>query len=160
MGKRQVYVIPVRKPVTVALLVLTSAAMVMLLYLLSGKAYAADTHPLREIVARFLGASSRGPVSRDAVLSFLMPVIANVLLYVPWGFLAFLALDAPRRARKSTYAMTVVAAIVFAASMFVWQRFLPTRVTSLLDMIANAAGALGGAALGHARKVVRVRFEI
>jgi len=160
MGKRQVQVIPVPKPVTVALLALTSGLMVTLLYLLSGKAYVADAHPFREMLARFLGSSSRGPVSRDAVLAFLMPVVANLLLFVPWGFLAFLALDSPARGRRLTYAMTVVAAILFAVSMYVWQHFLPTRVTSLFDTFVNAAGALGGAALGQARKDVRVRFDI
>jgi VanZ family protein len=43
--------------------------------------------------------------------------------------------------------------------MSLWQQFLPTRVTSLSDALANAAGALAGAALGHARKSVRVRFD-
>jgi VanZ family protein len=159
MGKRQVHVVVVRKPVTFALLLLNMLALVGLLYLLSGKAYAADTHPIREILARLLG-SSRGPVSRDAVLAFLMPVIANVLLFVPWGFLAFVALDSPSRNRLATYAMSVLAAVVFATAMYLWQLSLPTRVTSLPDVIANGAGALAGAALGHARKGVRIRFDI
>ena len=34
------------------------------------------------------------------------------------------------------------------------------RVTSLPDTVANGAGALAGAALGHARKGMRVRFEV
>jgi len=159
MGKRHVHVVVVRKAVTFVLLVLTMAAMVSLLYLLSGKAYAADTHPIREILARLLG-SGRGPVSRDAVLAFLMPVIANILLFMPWGFLAFVMVDSPGRRRWITYGITVVAAFVFAAAMYVWQLSLPTRVTSLPDTMANAAGALAGAALGHARKGVRVRFEV
>lgn len=160
MGKTQVHVIPVRKWATVTLLVLTSLAMMVLLYLLSGKAYAAETHPFREIVARLLGSSSRGPVSRDELLAFLMPVIANTLLFVPFGFLTFLALDRPARPRKVGYAAAVLAAVFFAATMFIWQQFLPTRVTALLDIVANAAGAFAGAALGHARKAVRVRFEM
>lgn len=160
MGKRHVHVITVPKRATVTLLTLTSAGMVGFLYLLSGRAYAGETHPFREITARLLGASGSGPVSRDALLAFLMPVIANILLFVPWGFLAFLALDAPLRPRKVTYAITVLAAVVFAAAMFIWQQSLPTRVTAPLDTIANGAGALAGAALGHARKAVRIRFDI
>jgi VanZ family protein len=159
MGKRQVHVILVRKPVTFALLVLTTVAMAGLLYLLSGKAYAADTHPIRELLARLLG-SGRAPVSRDALLAFLMPVIANVLLFVPWGFLAFVALDSPVRGRFTTYAITLVAALVLATAMYLWQQVLPTRVTSLFDAVANGVGALSGAALGHARKGVRIRFEV
>jgi len=159
MGKPQVHVVRVRKWATITMLVVTSGAMIALLYLLSGKAYAAETHPFREIAARLLGSSSRGPVSRDEVLSFLMPVIANALLFVPFGFLAFLALDRSDRSRKSSYAISVLMAVIFAVAMFLWQTFLPTRVTALLDILANAAGALTGAALGHARKAVRVRFE-
>jgi VanZ family protein len=159
MGKRQVHVIVVRKAVTCALLVLTMLAMVGLLYLLSGKAYAAETDPTRELLARLLG-SRRGPVSRNVLLAFLMPVIANVLLFVPWGFLAFVALDSPARSRKATYAITVVAAVIFATAMYLWQLYLPTRVTALPDTVANGAGAFAGAALGHVRKGVRVRFEV
>jgi len=158
MGKRQVHVIAVRKPVTLALLVLTTALMAMLLYLLSGKAYAAADNAWWEMGASFLG-YGREPISRHAFLAFLMPIIANVLLFVPLGFLTFLALDSPRRPRKSSYALTIVTAVIVAVAMYVWQHFLPTRVTSLTDTIANGAGALAGAALGHARKGVRVRFD-
>lgn len=160
MGKSQVHVIRVRKWATVTLLVLTSAGMMAMLYLLSGKAYAAETHPFRALAARFLGASSHGPVSRGEVLAFLMPVMANALLFVPFGFLAFLALDRPDRPRKVAYGAAVLGAVFFAAAMFVWQQFLPTRVTALLDVVANAAGAFCGAAVGHARKAVRVRFDL
>jgi VanZ family protein len=158
MGKRHVHVIEVRKPVTFALLALTTALMITLLYLLSGRAYAADRSPLWEIAARMLGAQ-REPVSRGALLAFLMPVIANVLLFMPWGFLAFVGLDSPRRPRRTTYLLTIIGALVVAGCMFVWQQFLPTRVTTPPDAIANGAGALAGAALGHARKGMRVRFD-
>jgi len=158
MGRRQVHVIRVRTPVTLALLALTTVAIASLIYFLSGKAYAAETHPIREILARLLG-SGRGPVSRDAVLAFLMPIIANILLFVPWGFLAFLALDGRMRSRGWAYGATFVGAIAFAAGLLVWQQMLPTRVTSLPDTIANGLGALAGAALGHARKGVHVRFD-
>ncbi len=160
MSKLQVHVIRVPKWATFILLALTSGAMLGLLYLLSGKAYAADTHPFREFAARLLGSSSRGAVSRDELLAFLMPVIANMLLFVPWGFLAFLAIDVPKRPRRTTFAMAMLAAVIFASSMFVWQEFLPTRVTALPDMLANAAGAFIGAAIGHARKAMRIRFEL
>ncbi|HEU4888235.1 MAG TPA: VanZ family protein [Thermoanaerobaculia bacterium] len=159
MGRRQVHVIRVRAPVTFALLALTTGAIVALIYFLSGKAYAAETHPMREILARLLG-SGRGPVSRDALLAFLMPVIGNIMLFVPWGVLAFLALDGRTHSRRVAYAMTVIGAVVFSAAMVLWQQTLPTQVTSLPDTIANGLGALAGAALGHARKGVHVHFEV
>ena len=158
MGRRQVHVIRVRTPVTLALLVLVTVAIAALIYFLSGKAYAAETHPIRELLARLLG-SGRGPVSRGTVLAFLMPIIANILLFVPWGFLLFLALDGKMRSRRWVYGATVIGAVAFAAGLLLWQQSLPTRVTSLPDMFANGLGALAGAALGHARKGVHVRFD-
>lgn len=158
MGKRHVHVVVVRKGVTVALLVLTSAAMAGLLYFLSGKAYAGDAHPLPDLLARLLGSGPR-TLSPDAILASLTPAIANMLLFVPWGFLAFIALDSASRPRRLSYLVTSLAAIVFALLMYTWQRYLPTRVTALPDTIAHALGALAGAALGHARKSMRVRFD-
>jgi VanZ family protein len=158
MGKRQVHIVRVRKPATLVLLVLTTAAMASLLYFLSGKAYAADAHPVRDLLARLLG-SGRGALSRSSVLASLMPVIANMLLFMPWGFFTFIALDTATRRRARSYAITFAAALVFAALMYLWQQYLPTRVTSPADTIANALGALAGAAMGQARKDVRVRFD-
>ena len=158
MGKRHVRVVVVRKGVTLVLLVLTSAAMAGLLYFLSGRAYAPDDHPLRDLLARALG-SGRRTLSPDAVLASLTPAIANMLLFVPWGFFAFIAVDKPSRPRRLSYLATSLAAIVFALLMYAWQQYLPTRVTALPDTIANGMGALAGAALGHARKSVRVRFD-
>lgn len=151
MGKRQVHVIPVRKPVTAALLVLTSAAMIALLLLLSGRAYAAPSEALAAILSRSL--------TRDRFLAFLMPVLANILLFVPWGFLTFVVVDRPERPRKRAYLATVAAALTFAIAIHLWQETLPTRVTKRSDVIANTLGAFAGAALGHMRKGVRVRFD-
>lgn len=150
--------IVVRKGVTLALLALTTLAMASLVYFLSGKAYAADAHPVRDLLARVLGSGRRG-LSPDAILASLTQAIANMLLFVPWGFLAFIAADTPSRPRARTYTITFVGAFVFAGLMVLWQQFLPTRVTALPDTISNTLGALAGAALGHARKTVRVSFE-
>lgn len=156
MGKRHVHVFVVRKGITIALLALTTVAMLALLYLLSGRAYAGDRHPVRDLLARVLG---RQALSPDAVLALLTPAIANMLLFVPWGFLAFIAVDTAARPRVRSYLITFAAAIVFALLMYLWQQYLPTRVTALPDTISNAIGALAGAALGHTRKSVRVRFD-
>ena|SRR5688500_9480367 len=156
MGKREVRVVVVSKPVTIVLLTLVSAGMIALLYFLSGKAYVRDSHPATEVVMRFL---RRDDPPRDAVLAALMPIIANALFFVPWGFLTFIAFDTPKRRRFRTYLMTFAAAAVFATALEIWQTFLPTRVTSPIDAIANAAGALLGAIGGHLRKEIHVRFE-
>src|SRR5256885_2432861 len=84
MGKREVRVIAVPKSVTIALLVLVSGSMVVLIWLLSGKTYAKQTHPILETIARIM---QYRHISSDALLASLMPAIANTFLFVPWGFL-------------------------------------------------------------------------
>lgn len=157
MGKRQVHLIPVSKPVTVAMLALVSAAMVWLLYFLSGKAYASSDNAFASLVLAVM--RPERALSRSVVLASLMPFAANALLFVPWGFLAFVALDRRGRARRTTYTLAVAAGLFFALAVWAGQSVLPSRVTTLTDCIANAAGVLAGAALGHIRKDVRVRFD-
>jgi glycopeptide antibiotics resistance protein len=138
MGKRDVRVVVVRKPVTIVLLVITSIAMVALVYILSGRA-----------IARV----ERSPVDVVAL------VAANVILFVPWGFLMFMALS-PKQPRAATYAMTVVAGALFALGVNAWQASLPTPVTTFGDVIWNVIGTFLGAAGAHLRKQVRVRFQV
>jgi glycopeptide antibiotics resistance protein len=156
MGKLETRVIPVPKWATLLLLALTSGAMVALVRVLSGRAYAKDAHPLLETATRIMRYRT---ISPDALLAGLMPVIANLLFFVPWGFLMFVAIDRPTRPRPVSYVITCAAGIVFAMGMAMWQYSLPTRVTTFADTVTNGAGALAGATLGHLRKRVRVRFQ-
>jgi VanZ family protein len=157
MGKQEVRVIVVPKRATFLLLLLTSAAIIALLYYLSGKAYARDAYPASELVTR-IARGERG-FSRATVLAAAMPVIANILLFVPWGFFAFIVLDSPARPRRRTYLITVAIGLIFAAALEVWQAFLPTRVTNPLDAVANTVGALTGALGGHLRKQLYLSFR-
>ena len=157
MGRREVRVIVVRKRTTVALLVIVSAAMAALVFYLSGKAYTSGGEQLRDLLLRTL--QREHPISRNALLSGAMPVIANILFFVPWGFLMFLALDSPSRTRGQTYLATVLGGTIFAVVMTIWGNYLPTRVTGVVDALTNGAGALIGAAAGHVRKRVRVQFD-
>jgi VanZ family protein len=157
MGKREVRVIVVPKWVTAILLIIVSAAMVGLLFYLSGKAYASGSEPLRELMIATM--QRRATVSRNAVLASLMPIIADILLFVPWGFLMFVLADSPARRRSRSYLITVAAGAIFAAAMQAWQSMLPTRVMGLPDTLANAVGAFAGAMAGHLRKRVRVQFD-
>jgi glycopeptide antibiotics resistance protein len=143
---------------TVTLLVFTTLVMAGLIYVLSGRAYASESYSTREIMTRVVR-TSRGELSSNALMAVMMPLLGNLLLFVPWGFLMFLALDLPGRPRSLSYLLTILAALILAAAMVAWQSFLPTRVTAWPDAIANAGGAFVGASLGHARKSVRIQFE-
>lgn len=157
MGKRQVRVIPVSKPVTVAMLFLVTGLMLWLLHFLSGKAYASEDSAFRSLALMVMRAEK--PLSRHAVLASMMPILANMLLFIPWGFLMFVALDRAKASRRNTYLITLATGVVFALAVYAGQSFLPTRVTTLTDCIANAAGVVMGAVLGHMRKDIRVRFD-
>lgn len=157
MGKAEVRTIVVPKWVTVILLVAVSAAMAALIVYLSGKAFTNGREPLRDLLLRLM--QRGGEIPRSAIMASIMPSIANILFFLPWGFLMFLAVDAPSRSRGKSYLITVIAGALFAVAIEVWQGFLPTRVIGLPDTIANAVGALAGAMAGHLRKRVRVQFD-
>jgi hypothetical protein len=139
------------------LLVLATAALAGLVFYLSGWAYASGRHPLGDLILGWRGSAL--PLSGGALLANLMPVVADVLLFVPWGFLLFVVLDSPQRPRSRTYALTFLGGLALAAALNAWQFFLPTRVTDSLDAVANAFGAIGGAVAGHLRKQVRIQFD-
>jgi len=144
MGKREVRTVVIPKTISATLLILTSAAMIALIAALSGRAYAGA--PL-------------SAASPQALFVTSMPLVANALLFVPWGFFAFMVFDRATRPRSRTYALTFAGGLLFAASVALWQSFLPTRVMTLADSAANAAGTLAGAAAAHLRKRVRLRFD-
>ena len=151
--------IRVRRHVTVLLLLITTAAIVGLTLYASGKAYTkVDPEPFREI--RVLTEKlAEGPVRTETVVALTMPIVLNLLMFLPWGFLMFIALDRPERATIQSYLWTVLVAMAFSSLVEAWQYFLPTRVTDVNDIIWNGAGALVGAMFGHIRKRVRFAFE-
>lgn len=157
MGKREVRVIKIRRRVTVALLVLVSVAMLSLIGFLSGKAYSSELRgPAEEVVALMQWRSAPD----GHLIAAVMPLLADVIAFLPWGFLAFLALDTKGRPRFRSYLLTCAAAVAFALALVLWQyALLPTRVTTFGDAIFNLAGALLGASLGHLRRTVHIRFD-
>ncbi len=150
MGKRETRVIRVPRWVTVMLLLLVSAAMIAGIFALSGHAYRKE-QSLADIVS-----AAGGTVP---ILAAMAPAIADILFFLPWGFLAFLSLERPDRPRRTVYGATMIVGVAFALGIVAWQEALPTRVTGWFDAMWNTAGCAAGAVLGHARKRVRVRFE-
>ncbi len=68
----------------------------------------------------------------------------NVLAYLPFGALLVLALHPAARGLNAVL-ITALAGIVLAALVEAGQSFLPTRISSNLDLATNSAGALAGA---------------
>jgi VanZ family protein len=74
-------------------------------------------------------------------------VAANVLGYVPYGFLCVLALE-PRLDRLAAFGAALASAALLSLGLEAAQSYLPARVATNLDVLCNLAGAACGAALG------------
>jgi len=149
--------IVVKRPVTVLLLLVVTVVIAGATLWMSGKSYSkVDPIPfedLRHLAHRI----AHRPVSTRVLALIVVPIIANVLLFVPWGFLMFITLYAVRRPTVQTYVLTFLLGLTFACAIEAWQYFLPSRVADINDIIWNTTGALIGAILGHLRE--RLRFE-
>jgi glycopeptide antibiotics resistance protein len=156
---RSVRTITIGRPTTIALLLVATVAIALITLWASGKAYTkVDPVPFHDL--RVLGDKlAEGPVRFPTLVALLSPMILNVLLFMPWGFLAFIALDTPSRPALQSYLLTILLALGLSLAIEATQYFLPDRVTDINDVIWNSVGALGGAFVGHLRKRVRVAFE-
>lgn len=74
-------------------------------------------------------------------------IVANVLAYLPFGVLAVVALH-PRIRGAFAALLALLAAAVLSLSVETLQNYLPTRIPSALDFVANTAGATVGAIFG------------
>ncbi|WP_158295544.1 VanZ family protein [Crenalkalicoccus roseus] len=116
----------------------------LLAILLAGIAYA-SLYPFRfaplpagtELAEALRAAWNRPPGGRGDLL-------ANLLLYLPLGFL--LAALMAGRGVAARLGLAVLGAALLSGAMEAAQLFLPQRTSSVWDLACNAAGALAGAA--------------
>lgn len=149
------FVVP--KLVTLLLLITTTLAIVSITVWMAGKSYENfDPIPFDDLRYLARRIESR-PISTHILAVIIVPMIANVLLFVPWGFLMFIAVYRLERPTIQTYVLTVLLGLSFSLAIEAWQYFLPSRVADVNDVIWNTSGAFLGSILGHAR--LRVRFE-
>lgn len=71
-----------------------------------------------------------------------LDVLRNALLFMPFGYAASLVVS---RRRSSVLPVVVGLAVFFAYGLEVAQGFMPSRFPSMVDVLANTAGALTGA---------------
>jgi VanZ family protein len=77
----------------------------------------------------------------------LFDVITNIVSYLPFGVLMVFALY-PQTRGLGAVLMAFASGMLLSGLMEAGQSFLPSRVSSNLDLITNAAGALIGAVVG------------
>ena len=149
----------IKRPITILLLLATTAIIVLLTVVMSGKAYTKiDPIPFEDLRHLAHRLSTR-PISTQILSVIILPIVGNIVLFIPWGFFAFIALYGVERPTVQTYVLTILLGLTFSAVIEGWQYFLPSRVADVNDVIWNTAGATLGAILGHARLRVRFEFE-
>ena len=158
VGKPTIRTILVPRWATIALLVLLSLGMAALIAMLSGRAYLRQQLTIREAVS-LIHRYDRGALSNDALLATAAPGIADILFFMPWGALAFLAFDGGETHRFRTYLLTLAVGVTFALGLVAWQSALPKPVTGWEDAGWSTLGCLAGAVIGHLRKRLQIRFD-
>lgn len=151
--------IVISKLVTSLLLLLTTLTLISITWFASGKVYKhLDTEPFRELnILR--DRLAEGDLEFHIFVALAMPILLNIFMFVPWGFLLFVFLDNRERGTAESYLLVLVLGLGFSSMIEAWQYFLPTRVMDINDVIWNLTGALLGAILGHLQKRVRFEFE-
>ncbi|HUL64506.1 MAG TPA: VanZ family protein [Burkholderiaceae bacterium] len=81
----------------------------------------------------------------DRVMRF--DVVVNVLGYIPFGMLVVLALRPQPRGAKAIL-IAAAAGTLLSGTIEAFQTFLPRRVSSNVDLVANVGGTLLGAVFG------------
>ena len=147
----------IKKPITILLLLLVTVSIIAVTVWMGGKSYETlNPTPFDDI--RFLAHRlAVRPISTQILAVLVVPMIANVMLFAPWGFLTFIILYSMERPTMQTYVLTILLGFSFSIGIEAWQYFLPSRVADINDVIWNTLGTIIGALLGHAR--LRVRFE-
>ena len=145
------------RPITILLLVCVTVAILAVTMWMSGANYSQlDPIPFEDIRHLAHRIETR-PVSMRIISLIIVPIIGNILLFVPFGFFLFIALYTVERPTIQTYVLTVFGGLTFSCLIEAYQYFLPNRVADINDIIWNSVGALAGAILAHLR--MRLRFE-
>ena len=149
--------IVIRRPFTILLLLIATIAIAATTLWMSGKSYSKiDPIPFEDL-RHLANRVAHRPVPTRVFALIVVPIIANVLLFMPWGFLMFIALYTVERPTVQVYVLTILLGLTFACAIEAWQYFLPSRVADINDIIWNTVGTLAGAILAHLR--LRLRFE-
>ena len=149
--------IVIRRPFTIMLLLIATVVIAATTLWMSGKSYSKiDPIPFEDL-RHLANRVAHRPVPTRVFALIVVPIIANVLLFMPWGFLMFISLYTLERPTVQTYVLTILLGLTFACAIEAWQYFLPSRVADINDIIWNTVGTLLGAILAHLR--LRLRFE-
>jgi branched-subunit amino acid transport protein len=79
--------------------------------------------------------------------SNIQDIVVNILGFVPLGFFCFIWLGGTGRGSVSIITASIFASVIVSAAIELTQAFLPTRSSSLRDLICNVVGGAVGVVL-------------
>ncbi len=89
-------------------------------------------------------------LNSESVASLAKDMIANILGFIPFGFVFLLWLDdEKRRPRRRSYLFVIALGAFFSLAIEVTQAFMPARDSSLSDLICNILGTMLGVLAYH-----------
>src|SRR5687767_10681320 len=119
--------VAIRRPVTIILLLAATVAIAAFTIWTSGKSYGkVSPLPFEDIrhLAQRLG---NKPISTQILAVIVVPIIGNIIMFVPWGFLTFISLYSVERPTVQTYVLTILLGFTLSICIEAWQYFLPSR---------------------------------
>lgn len=150
--------VTIPRAVTLLLLLLTTAAILLVTLQIAGKTYRkVDPRPFHDVIL-LIEKLQEGNLAFPVLVSLVMPLLLNILLFLPWGFFLFILLDNGDRYAVESYVYIALLATAFSGAIEGIQYFQPTRVTDINDVIWNVVGAILGALAGQVRRRVRFNF--
>lgn len=150
--------VTIPRAVTLLLLFLTTAAILLVTLQIAGKTYRkVDARPFHDVMV-LTEKLQEGNLPFPVLVALGMPVLLNVLLFVPWGFFLFILFDNGDRYAIESLVYIALLATAFSGAIEAIQYFQPSRVTDVNDVIWNVVGAILGALAGQVRRRIRFNF--
>lgn len=130
------------------------------IFIVYGTTLPFDQRPGLDTVLEGWNAAHKVPwQNQDGGRASLSDVVANVLLFLPWGFLLGLHLAERRRRLWSTLLLGGGTALAMSGLVEFLQLFSSTRTSSATDLITNTVGGTAGALVGW-QAAVRFRLSL
>jgi VanZ family protein len=87
-------------------------------------------------------------------------LVGNIVLFLPFGLLSSVAMEHRKRAAWARILLVFGAGLALSATVEMVQLWLPTRSTSLTDVVLNGSGALLGATFAAVRPYRRSKSPV
>ena len=136
----------------------TLLILVATLLLSSGRAARTNLAPFED-VERLAAHARRGALLSQPFLLGVAGIVANLLLFAPWAFLAWKFLDGPDRSSLRNHVDVLLFGVLLSVGVEAVQLFLPTRAADVNDVLWNVLGTAVGSLLAQVGRDLHLEWE-